>query len=283
VRSIGRLAVIVAFGLVAVACSGDNAPSGATESPGGDQGRLAAVQERGSLLVGMGIYPPESYLDPDGNWIGYDAEIFKLICADLGVDCVPVVIPLGAVGPALANGTIDSFIGLYKTPDREEFAAFTHEVEAASEVLAVRTDSGIGSIEEIQGRTLGSVRGSFELEQLQELTKTYPAELKIYDSGDVMLQDLVAGRIEGVVWPADLISFAIQTDPKFDVVTIADQVPAEFIPGGAEGLKLYFVAPVGDEGQSLLDAMNESIDKHVSSGEIAQILEPYGLTPPTPA
>jgi ABC-type amino acid transport substrate-binding protein len=271
--------------LVLASCGNGNGGEGdaGQAGGGGPEDRLDVIQERGTLLVGMGIYPPESYFDPEGNWLGYDAEIFKLICADLGVECVPVVIPLASVGPALNNGTIDSFIGLYKTPEREEFAAFTHEVEAASEVLAVGADSGIDGIEDIEGKRLGSVRGSFELEALQGLTEDYPSDISVYESGDVMLQDLIAGRIDAVVWPADLINYAIDTDPAFKDIQIATEIPVEYIPGGSEGLKLYFVAPVGEEGQRLLEAMNESIDGLVESGQIAEILEPYGLTPPSPS
>lgn len=274
-----RLAVLAVFVIVLVSCS-NNSRDGSQDGQAASKGRLDAVQERGTLLVGMGIYPPESYLDPDGNWVGYDADIFNLICGDLGVKCVPVVVPLSGVGPALANGTIDSFIGLYKTPEREKFAAFTHEVEATTEVVATQKDSGVNSLQDIQGKAMGTVRGSFELEALQQLTKDYPADLKVYDSGDVMLQDLIAGRIDAVVWPSDLISYAIKTNPKFENITIAAEVPPQYIPGGTEGLKLYFVAPTGQEGESLLEAMNNSIDKHVASGEIAEILKPFGLTPP---
>lgn len=272
-----KLAALVVCATVLVSCS-NNSGSGSDQAA--SKGRLGAVQERGTLLIGMGVYPPESYLDPDGNWVGYDADIFNLICGDLGVKCVPVVIPLSGVGPALANGTIDSFIGLYKTPDREKFAAFTHEVEATTEVVATRNDSGVHSLQDIQGKAMGTVRGSFELEALTQLTKDYPADLKVYDSGDVMLQDLIAGRIDAVVWPSDLISYAIKTNPKFQNITIAAEVPSQYIPGGTEGLKLYFVAPIGQDGESLLEAMNNSIDGHVASGEIAEILKPFGLTPP---
>jgi ABC-type amino acid transport substrate-binding protein len=258
-----------------------SACSSGSSGGGGTADRLAAIKKRGTLLVGMGVYVPESYFDANNNWVGYDAQIFQGICKALGVECVAVSIPLAGIGPALANGTIDSYIGLYKTPEREKFAAYTNLVESTTEVIAATSESGINSISDIQGKTLGSVRGSGELTELQALVKDYPAKISIYDTGDVMLQDLIKGRIQAVIWPSDLIDYAIKTDPSFKDIKDVAALPEKYLPGGAAATQLYFIAPKGQEGASLLAAMNKAIDGMTSSGEIAKILQPFGLVPPS--
>ena len=54
------------------------------KSAGGDSD-VAYIQEKGTLIVGITNFAPMDYPDGD-DWIGYDADLAKLVAADLGVD-----------------------------------------------------------------------------------------------------------------------------------------------------------------------------------------------------
>ena len=47
---------------------------------------VAYIQEKGTLLVGMTEFQPMDYKDDNGNWIGFDADMAKLVAEKLGVD-----------------------------------------------------------------------------------------------------------------------------------------------------------------------------------------------------
>lgn len=47
---------------------------------------LAYVQEKGTLVVGITEYPPMDYKDDNGDWIGFDADLAKIVAQKLGVD-----------------------------------------------------------------------------------------------------------------------------------------------------------------------------------------------------
>ena len=35
---------------------------------------LAYIQDKGTMVVGITVYPPMDYQDENGEWIGFDAE-----------------------------------------------------------------------------------------------------------------------------------------------------------------------------------------------------------------
>lgn len=63
---------------------GAGAPaSSAAEAAGSD---VAYVQDKGTLVVGMTDFAPMDYRDENGEWIGFDADMAKLVAEELGVE-----------------------------------------------------------------------------------------------------------------------------------------------------------------------------------------------------
>ena len=54
------------------------------EEPAADSD-LAAIQSKGTLVVGITDFAPMDYKDADGNWIGFDADMAKAFAESLGV------------------------------------------------------------------------------------------------------------------------------------------------------------------------------------------------------
>ena len=50
------------------------------------------VKKNGKLIVGITDYEPMDYKDADGSWIGFDADMAKLVAEKLGVEPVFTVI-----------------------------------------------------------------------------------------------------------------------------------------------------------------------------------------------
>jgi polar amino acid transport system substrate-binding protein len=57
------------------------------------KGDIAAVEAAGKLVVGVTVYQPMDYLDENGEWVGFDAELAKMFAEELGVNCQLVIIP----------------------------------------------------------------------------------------------------------------------------------------------------------------------------------------------
>ena len=55
-------------------------------------GDVAAIQAAGKLVVGITEFAPMDYLDENNEWIGFDADMARLVAEELGVDIEFVVI-----------------------------------------------------------------------------------------------------------------------------------------------------------------------------------------------
>ena len=55
-------------------------------------GDVEAIQNAGKLVVGITEFAPMDYLDENNEWIGFDADMARLVAAELGVDIEFVVI-----------------------------------------------------------------------------------------------------------------------------------------------------------------------------------------------
>lgn len=47
---------------------------------------VAYIQDKGSLIVGITDFAPMDYKDDNGDWIGFDADMAKLVAEKLGVE-----------------------------------------------------------------------------------------------------------------------------------------------------------------------------------------------------
>ena len=74
-KTISILCIVVLMFTLFVGCGAKKAESD-----------LAAVQEKGKLVVGITNFEPMDYLDANGDWIGFDADMARAFAASLGVE-----------------------------------------------------------------------------------------------------------------------------------------------------------------------------------------------------
>ena len=56
------------------------------EAEAAEDGDVAYIQEKGNLIVGITDFAPMDYKDENGDWIGFDADMAKLVAEKLGVE-----------------------------------------------------------------------------------------------------------------------------------------------------------------------------------------------------
>lgn len=76
------LALVMCLSLVAC---GDSEPQNNETDDQTATGDLAYVQNKGALVVGITEFEPMDYLDANGNWIGFDADMAAAFANSLGV------------------------------------------------------------------------------------------------------------------------------------------------------------------------------------------------------
>lgn len=79
----------------------------AAEYPTGADGDVASIQEQGSLIVGITEFAPMDYKDESGKWIGFDADMARVVGEKLGVEVQFVEIDWDNKIMELNSGNID--------------------------------------------------------------------------------------------------------------------------------------------------------------------------------
>lgn len=132
------------------------------------QGRLAAIAERGSIVLGhRESSVPFAYLDENQTPIGYSIDLCMAVVAaveetldtELEVRFVPVT-PQTRIA-LMANGTIDLECGsTTNNLTRQEQVEYLPITFITGTQIMTRTDSGINGIDDLEGKRIGLAQGT---------------------------------------------------------------------------------------------------------------------------
>jgi polar amino acid transport system substrate-binding protein len=81
-------------------------PAAAGFTPAADSD-VAKIQSKNKLIVGITEFAPMDYKDANGNWIGFDADMARIVADKLGVEIEFVVIDWDYKVMELDSGNID--------------------------------------------------------------------------------------------------------------------------------------------------------------------------------
>ena len=86
------LAALLVLSMAACGSSEDAQNNGTvtpaeTNEAGEAVGDLAYILDNGKLIVGITEYEPMDYMDENGEWTGFDAELARMFAEELGVEC----------------------------------------------------------------------------------------------------------------------------------------------------------------------------------------------------
>ncbi len=168
-RSAAVLLILVVFGLTLAACGGGQvqepaapaADTGATEAPAGEEtatdGLLAGILERGVIRVSTDPnYEPQSFLDENGEFVGFDIDVAREIAERLGVEVEFVTPDWDVITAGNWGGQWDMSVGsMTVTVDRQgvlDFASPAYYYTPAQ--FAAADGSGIESLEDINGQAV---------------------------------------------------------------------------------------------------------------------------------
>lgn len=212
-------------GLLAMAaCTKVSTPDQAAAS---SSSTLQAVLQRGTLRVGDCLtFAPFGFYDANGQPDGYDVDLAKELAKEMGVKLEIVNTTSANRIPNLQTSKVDVvFCNFTRNLERAKVVDFTTPYVVASEALLVKKSSGIGSVKDMANRTIATVKGSTNGDEVRSLG--FPIKIQEYDSSQAAILAVKQGQADAMIEDNNFLAYQAKLDPDL-VVTNEALVPLEY-------------------------------------------------------
>ena len=210
--------------------------------------------------------PPFDLID-DGSASGFDIELMRAICAQLGLVLQPVRYSgddFNGIFDGLANRSYNAVIsGTTITPERAAIALFSQPYLEFNQGVAVnrRSTPNAASLADLRGLTAGIQSGNTSDNIAKRLlAQGAIGDIKYYPYHGIAaaLDDLEAGRIGLVIKLHPVIAWLVRNRPA---LSVAIEVPTH------EKLGIAFAK----QNQALCEAVNRALAALRENGEFARL------------
>ena len=277
------LLLTLAMVLSLAACGGtdEETPDAATddtqtEEPAGETAGNAVSTEYGDFTVveagklhmsTNAAFPPYEMTTDDGGFEGIDVEVADAIAQKLGLELVVDDMGFDAALTAVQTGQSDiAMAGITVTEDRLEVMDFSDSYATGVQVVIVREDSPIQTIDDLANAEMigcqAATTGYIYASDTPENGGYGEDHVTAYENGALAVMALVNGQIDAV---------------------IIDNEPAKAFVEANEGLKILDTPWVEEEyaigvakgNTDLLDAINAVMDELKADGTFQSIVDKY--------
>lgn len=269
------LSVLLAISMIAAmvamtACSGngDNNSSSKETKPetkastdSGTEKKEADGDKKKTLTMATNAkFPPYEFYDGE-EIVGIDAEVAKAIADKLGMELVIDDMEFNAILSAVQSGKADmGMAGMTVDEERLQSVNFSDSYAKGVQVVIVKEDSPIASIDDLAGKKIGV--------QLSTTGDNYASE----DFGDDNVEKYSSGA-EAVL---------ALSQGKIDAVII-DNEPAKSFVKGTEGLKILetkyadedYAICFAKENTELMEKVNNALKELIADGTVKKIIDKY--------
>ena len=253
---------IVAAALAFAACGEDDDAGG-----GGDSG--VDLVNSGEITTCTHLpYRPFQF-EQGGEIVGFDVDMIDLVAKKLGVEQAIVDTPFEGIqsGEDLNARKCDiAAAAMTITPEREQKIAFSDPYFDANQALLVKKGSGIKSLEDLQGQTLGVQSGTTGKMYAEENAKG--VELKDYEDVALELTSVKSGQVPAAINDIPVLLDFAKENPDVEVA-------AQFETGEQYGFGMK-----KGTSQELQAVVNKVIQRAKDDGTYEQLYEKWFGTKP---
>lgn len=213
-------------------------------------------------------YPPYGYMDDNGEYTGFDLELAEKVCEMEGWTLEKKPIDWDSKDMELESGAIDCIWNGFTMDGREDDYTWSQPYVDNSQVIVVAEASGISTLDDLAGKTVGVQAASAALTLLQEdqadLAGTFAGlqEFADYNSAFVELQ---AGSVDAVAMDVGVANYQIKT--RGEGYTILSEVL------NSEKYAIGFKK--GNTG--LCDTVDADLTKLAEDGTVKELAEKYEI------
>ncbi|TNE36165.1 MAG: transporter substrate-binding domain-containing protein [Alphaproteobacteria bacterium] len=161
---------------------------------------LSDILKAGKIKIAIPEnFPPFGSLGAEGEYVGYDVDVAKLVAKDLGVELEMVPVTSKQRIPFLETNRVDLVISsMGANPERAKSIWFSSAYAPFYSGAFAKDDMKISSLEDLAGKKVGVTGGT--LEDL-ELTDHGPATMEVTRFGDnaATLSAYISGQVDVLV------------------------------------------------------------------------------------
>ncbi len=218
--------------------------------------------EKEVLTMGTNAaFPPYEFVDENNNIVGIDAEIAAAVAEKLGMELEIKDMAFDSLITAVSTGSVDVVLaGMTVTPERAESVNFSDSYATGIQVVIVKEDSAITSIDDLEGKKIGVQTGT---------------------TGDIYCADDY-GEENVARYDNGALAVAALHNDQVDCVVI-DNEPAKAFVEANEGLKILdteyitenYAAAIAKENTELLEKFNTALAELKEEGKLDEIIGKY--------
>jgi len=229
--------------------------------------------EKGKMTVAFtGDMPGSGW--QDGKLIGYDGEIMQVISDRLGLKVAPALMEWSGTIASVQSGRVDVMLGTMGwTKKRTKIMTLSEPIHYFKNGIMQAKGNNWDKLSDLEGKKVGTITGfSF----VPELRAIKDLDLKLYDTSDAAVRDLLAGRIDAVIGDPPVIGFAIGQNPDWNMhfKAFTDKNPDFPLLTGLGQTVFGF----NQEDDDLRQAVDVILKKMWADCEMKNIGARYGLT-----
>ncbi|MGK5529098.1 ectoine/hydroxyectoine ABC transporter substrate-binding protein EhuB [Streptomyces sp. URMC 129] len=259
------LGALTAAGCARVPADGDVA--------GGDL--LARLRESGRVKIGIANEPPFGYIDDDGEPTGEAPEVAKVIFRRLGVaDVTPVPVEFSALIPGLKARQFDVVsAGMYINPTRCAQVLFSDPDYLMPDAFVVPAGNpeGLRDYADVREKDLTLATGQ-AYAQIDYARAAGVGDLLILPDQVAGLEAVAQGRAAAFAGTSVTVKSVVEGSGQVEATEpfqpVVDGEPAY----GAGGFAFRRTE------RTLRDAFNDELLRLKDSGELLEIVEPFGFS-----
>lgn len=215
------------------------------------------------MATSADFYPFESY-DTDGNMIGFDIDLANLIADELGYQLEIEDMKFDGLIGALQAERVDMVLaGMSADETRRKNVDFSNEYHRSGEIFLSLPDEEYTDLESMKGKVVGVQLGSIQEEGADELSQEYGFEVKKIDDAGMIVQELLAGRID-----------VAYMDKQVGVGYMEEQglVGFDDPTTSSPGMAIAF-----SKGNDLVDDVNAVLEELEASGKLQELKDKWEL------
>ena len=192
-------------------------------------------------------FKPFEFKGDDGEYTGFDIELWKAIADKLGLDYKMQPMDFNGIIPGLQTAQIDAGIaGMTITDERAKVVDFSDPYyDSGLSILVMADNDTITTVEDLEGKVVATKLGTSSPDFLKENAKT--KETKLFPNNDGMFFELQAGRADAAFFDLPVVQEYAMTAGKGQVKVVGPVY---------EGQSYGIAFPKGSE---LRDQVNEAL------------------------